>query len=212
MINIYCYDVDVVLILFPELQPVVEGTYVGHKQIFIGRGHPVGEDDAYCLFRVLNAQVQLSLPDRWAVVEYAFKRKGRKVTKSLQKHVERLEKDEFITEFRVFMAMGKWSKVTKIDAKIYNLFKDLTESREQFMTSYFLLREKYSYQEIWASILTFFSRVLHYDSTDASLSDFYKKVIERFKNQSGKIKAALTYFLSNEFTEMNVIVFLLSVR
>jgi len=212
VINIYCYDPEIVAQVYPELTVVREGDYVGHGQLFIGRGQPFGEPDAYQVTRVLNQQTEISLPDRWKVVEKAHERKGKRIPKSLQKYVERMDPEEFITELRYFMACTKWVKLSSMEAKIYMLFDALTQSRDSFMKQYFALRQTYSYQEIWASVVTFFLRVVNYDSTDTNISDFYKKVIERFKNQSSKIRSALTFFNTNVYNEVTVVMFFLSVR
>jgi len=210
---IYCFDTDLLPALYPELQVITEGDYVGHDQMFVGRGQPFGEEDAYIATRVLRPNTDVSLPDRWSVVEHAHFRKGKKApAKGLEKYTARLDAEDFSAELLYFMASGKWHKLSNMEAKIYMLFDALTQSRDQFLQQYFKLRKVYSYQEIWSSVLTFFLRVLNYESTDTNISDFYKKVIERFKNQSSKIKTARTFFLHNEFNETNVLTFFLSVR
>lgn len=213
MNRVYAYEADVLRVLFPDYRIVTVPGYLSGKVIFIGRDLVQGDEEAMVFSRVLNKDVSISIPDRMSAVAFAAQRKGAgHLQKSLEKYIEKLSREEFLVELNYFMATGKWVKVTDADTKVYELFKALSESKVEFLRVYFQLRKTTSFQVLWSSVLTFFLRVLSFDPESTAVSEYYKGVIIRFKNQSQKIRSVLQLVGSNHFDEATALSFLLEVR
>lgn len=213
MRHLYIYDFDLLPILFPEYRVTSMPGYLPKRTIFVGRELVQGEEDSFCAVRMLIKDVSLSIPDQVSAFNYAVAKKfAGTQPKSLERYVEKLRKEEFMKELRYFMALGKWRKLSDVEAKVYQLFATLTESKIEFLKTYFTLRSMYSFEELWKSILTFFVRVVHFDSTDPNISDYYKGVISKFKNQSSKISKVVQFVTGNHWDEMSMLEFVLEVR
>lgn len=214
MNKVYAYDVDVLRVLFPDYRFTAEPGYLSGKVIFVGRDLVQGDGEALVFTRSLSKEVLISIPDRLEAVKFAAQRKGvGHLQKSLEKYIQNLSKENFLRELNHFMASGKWLRVTDTDAKVYELFKALSESKVEFLKVYFQLRKTVSFQVLWSSVLTFFLRVVSYDTEAPSgMSDYYRAVVLRFKNQSNKIRSVLNLVGSNHFDEVTALQFLLEVK
>lgn len=212
MKNLYCFDVRLLPVVFPECQIISEALYVPRNAIYIGRDTVMGDESAMVFKRMLGKGVDISLPDRTAILNYVYAKKGAGApTKSIEKYVIRMQDDAFSKELNRFMAVGKWVKSTEVDTKVYELFDALTQSKSHFLKVYFSLRETYSLGEVWSSVLTFFQRVVSF-SNESDFSDFYKAVILKFKTQSDRIASVASMVMEDNFDELGVINFLLGIR
>lgn len=213
MRNLYVYDFDLLPALFPEYRITSAPGFLPRRTIFVGREPVQGEDDSFTAVRMLVKDVSVSIPDQVSAFNFAIAKKfAGAQPKSLERYVEKLKKEDFIKELQHFMALGKWRKLSDVETKVYELFATLTESKIEFLKTYFSLRDSYSFEELWKSILTFFVRVIRYDPTDPNISDYYKGVLSKFKNQSSKIKTVLGLVSGNHFDEVLMLEFLLEVR
>ena len=212
MRTLHLYDRALLPILFPDYILTKEPSELPEKTIFLGRQRVFGADSAFAFKPFLSEAVDVSLPDRAAVMTFVYNRKNVRLTKSIKKYVDKLNDLDFYKELRYFMAASKWKKFSVLDVKVYELFKALTQSKAEFLNLYFKLRKDHVLNELWSSVLTFFQRVAQDTSEDKSLSDYYRTIIETFKRQSRGVKSVVKIIRYGRFDEVLVLNILLKLR
>lgn len=214
MKNLYMCDLEYLPIIFPDYKVVRECEYVKKGWIYIGHADVPGDMEAICLSPFLNKTVNLSLPDNVAVVKFAYGRKGKDIVPSqILKHVGATrEKLIFMGELKRFMAVGKWEISSDVDAKIYKMFGALIQDHRQFLNQYFILRETYSFEHIWESLLTFFRRVVDAKADTSKFSSYYRRQIDSVRVYRDRISGILALFSRNHFDEAVVLDFILGLR
>ena len=209
---LFLFDYDLLPVLFPDYRVFYTPVYLTNKSIYVGNEIVEGEPNSYRCMRILNKQVDLSIPDGVAAVHFAYARKNKKLPVTLEKYISKLSKETLLKELYYFMARGKWEKITAIDVRVYELFSMLTESKRDFLHTYFSLRDVYSFNELWSSMLTFFNRVVAFDPDNSTVSKYYRNIILKFKNQSVKLIKIIQFIMSNHYDEMSLLNFVLKVR
>lgn len=212
MKRLFLYDHDLIPALFPDYRIITSAVHLPDKSIYAGKEEVYGETNSYCCMKILNRTVDLSIPDPAAAAQFAHARKQKNFPKSLEKYVRKLHKEDFLKELFYFMARGKWEKISSIDVRVYELFSALTESKQEFLQVYFDLRDKYSFNELWSSILTFFQRVVSFDPDSTMVSKYYRNIILKFKNQAVNLSTVVQFIMSNHYDEMSLLNFVLRVR
>ena len=217
MKRLLIYDRELLSILYPEYslksnlyELVPKSLYVGSEKVL-----PQHSQVQDCLFviRTLSDDIDILLSDRWAVYLHACERKGKKPLKSLQRYISRIDEDDFKRELRLFMATGKWVKATRPHVKTYELFDAFTQNQADFLKLYFSLREIYSFNEMFSSILTFFKKVVsHNTRNETDVTDYYDRVIEKMKVHTKEIKKTIHFLVRNHFDEVTFLDFLIGVR
>lgn len=208
MKKIKIYDFGLLGIIFPDYLVVSCPTFV-RKVIYTSFSlNNVYHEETYVL---VDKDADVNLSSKSCVLEFVFSSKAKiSPSKTLLKHIEKVSEEVFKKELLWFMATGKWKKLDVCEYKVYNLFEALIESRVKFFNLYFALRIEHSFEELWASVLTFFQRVVSGEST--GLSDYYQRVIDRFTPQVSKIKMIKNLFLQDSFNELVGLNFIASVR
>jgi hypothetical protein len=214
MKNLYICDFEFLPVIFPDYKIVRECEYVKKNCVYVGRESIPGDLEAICVSPFLNRFVDISLPDNISIVRFVHTRKGKtQVPSQVEKHVLALhEKSIFMDELKRFMAVGKWASLADADARVYRMFGSLLETRRDFLSHYFTLREVYSFEHIWECILTFFRRVV---DTKADLRDFtqyYRRIIEGFRKHKDQLSGVLSFLSRNHFDEIVLLDYLLGLR
>jgi hypothetical protein len=214
MKNLYICELEFLSVLFPDYQIVRSCEYVKKDWIYAGNLDIPGDMEALCVSPFLNKNVNISLPDNVAIVRFAYGRKGiQTVPGQVIKHVESLQ-DKLILmrELKRFMATGKWENFCDVDTKVYKMFAALTEDNRQFLNQYFILRETYSFEHVWESILTFFRRVVDTKADLSNFTSFYQKQIEAIRAYKDQIAKIMSIFSRNHFNETILLSFILDLR
>lgn len=212
MIIIYLYDPLFLGVLYPDLRVYKGGAYVGHGWVYDGKERIVGDPGAFWLVSSPN-KAEIKILSREDLVKHAYSRKGKKCPDRILKRILNLSREELIGELKLFMTLGRWKNLSCVNLRVYQLFDAMCESKSKFLCEYFRLRDELSFNVLWSSILTFFIRVIDVDEgNDPNVSAFYKSIILRFKDQSGKLKSVVDLLLRNHFDELMALDFILGIR
>lgn len=213
MINIHCYNINLLKILYPGYKISDKEQFIAKQIIYTGNKPVVGDHEVIYYHSYMNKNVEIKLHDCKSVVCHAYKRKKVKIVpKSIIRHIEKLPVDRLEQELRLFMAVGKWSKGLTTDVKVYKLFDVLGQSKKQVLSVYFALRRQHHVYELWGSILTFLIRVKNFKDDGAIVSDYYKEIIKSFQNRSSKLSSIVNLLYKNHFNEIVILNTLLKVR
>lgn len=163
---------------------------------------------------VMGSDTALATPESY-VQEIAMVRKIRPA-KDVAKKVEGMARDSFCTFVRFSCVLRRWYREAfQFQDSPYLLFESLVNGKKEFLFQYFWLRRSRSAHEILASVLTFLSRVDLYEDQKDSLSEVYRALVRKGRNQGMQLANTARRLLrtSDEIDpDSRVIHFCLSLR
>jgi hypothetical protein len=224
-----------VFITHPDLIPVVYPTFRPIKSVYdASRGMDViiygaKETESGMFCRMLpplgcryivtvtnNRDADIILSDRTQYLKEVAEATPLMIPKTLEKKVLRLTDGDFWHFLKTSYALKKWNgQVFEKREKAYHLFQALFEGRRQFMTIYFEMRKTMSCGEIFSSMVTFLSRMRGFEEQKGTLSDFYRALIGKGREQLKNINPAISNLVSMSRDiplEMRLLEFYFSIR
>jgi hypothetical protein len=148
--------------------------------------------DIIILYENPQHDLDVCLKSNEDYLEFVASKYNMRLTKNIVKGCSILNETEFINFLKLSIFMGKWRKdLIGSYEKMYNLFKVVSSSKKEFLQLYSQLREKYSDDEIFSSMLTFITRIQNYESQKEMLSDFYRNIVKTVKLQTSSMENSL---------------------
>lgn len=125
-------------------------------------------------------------------INWISENRGIRYSKKIVDKVAKMPEEDFFTFIKMSMAMGRWyDEMFESSAKMYQLFDLLVESKFKFLEKYYELRKINPPETIFASFLTFLMRTIMYEEQKETMSDYYRVVVRKAKNQMVSIKRGL---------------------
>lgn len=133
----------------------------------------------------------LDFNNRDAVLEWAYKCKGKEVTDKIKEQVKNLDDEFFLYLLKIYWITERWvGESNSSDVSVYNLFQSSVSSVKTALQIYFKLVEEQPARIVESSFITFLSRI--YNIEDQSVSPGYLKLLKAALNKYGpKVKPAV---------------------
>ena len=118
-----------------------------------------------------------------ALLEWAYRVKGKEVPKYVKDAVEAMGDEEFEYNLKIYWLTGTWLTNEESNISTYELYQSSVRSLKDSLVTLFSLLEVYHPRVIEASYITFLSRVKYVE--DQTVSNTYKKLLIAANNKYG---------------------------
>jgi len=140
---------------------------------------------------------QYRLEETKDIVDIVANVRGIRPNKSVASKAERLDRLSFFDFLKRSIALGAWDHdYFERYESVYNLFKALMESKQDFIYFYYELLQTMAPEQIFSSLLTFIDRCVNYEDQRDSLSKQYRLLVKRGKTQGKDFQEKLLMLAS----------------
>lgn len=124
------------------------------------------------------------ITDRDTLLRAVFSKWDKEPKDSVYRYIENLSEDDFFDFVKKFWITGK-SKIEYSKKSIFNLYKTFGKQRYDILRCYFDLREEFSDNIIFSSVLSFIEKSLNPDMVSSS-NGTYLSLLDNFRKEYGK--------------------------
>ena len=124
------------------------------------------------------------ITDRDTVLRVVYSKWDKEPRESVYRFMESLSDEDFYDFIKKFWITGK-SKVDLSNKSVFSLYKTLGKQRHDILKCYFDLREDYTDNMIFSSILSFIEKSLNPDIV-SSTNGTYLSLLDNFRKEYGK--------------------------